>query len=528
MWQKILKNLHFSSSKRYILVFILISSVVFFGKDMHTLTPEQQELNNQAYAQQKNATGIYDISVDQSEHKTRGNLLIKKGQCGRIFFDLKNLPFEDDSDKLIYKNVKIKISLSNDFGEAQALGSKELKDDGFSQSEEIDFCANADYQNLVLQTLEYYQGGIFEISNLSFLPLSIKKTDLNNLVTPIIGTTDFSRVVYQSGVPVRSANKAVKFTRNNQEIGQIFVADSETVSGVDLKLKFIGNGGMGNYILELKEVVGEKNKHVAVSSDKIASYYFNQDSAEKSNISDYGSYHFPLAAHLEKGKSYFVGISNEEVEFNIINTLKVYAQDIKNEEKIVSMVSKKASIDTGALYLRVYGADFIKSNDEKILTGAQILDNGDGFGSYSYRQKNNFSDYLDLDQLISPQNGNIYFDPLHQSLSAIASGDNAFTYSINMVKPFLRLKIEAHQPGIGFVDSRIYYSFDQNNWHEIKSDRAKLSRGDENRFQELISGDGKMKTIFLKVTYDNDDIKRRMYNIFGLKNLTIHSELDFR
>ena len=528
MWQKILKILRHSSSKRYFLVFILILLVTVFGKNMHTLTPEQQELNNQTYAQQKNATGIYDIPVDQTKYKTKNNLSIKKGQCGRIFFDLKNIPFEDDSTELIYKNIKIKISLSNDFGEEQALGSKELKNNGFSQSEEIDFCADADYQNLFLQSYENYRGSIFEISTLSFLPLSIKKTDLNNLATPIVGATDFSRIVYQSGVEAKNASKAVMFTRKNQEIGQVFVADSETISGVDLKLGFAGNGGMGNYILELKEAVEEKNKHVVISPDKIASYYFNQDSAEKSDISDHGSYHIPLAAHLEKGKSYFIGISNEEVEFNILNTLKIYGQGTKNEEKIVSVVGKNTSIDAGTFYLKVYGADFVKSNGEKILTGTMIIDNGDGLGSYTYEQKNNFSDYLDLDQLISPQNGNIYFDPLHQSLSAIAKGDNAFIYKINTVKPFVKLEIEARQPGVGFVNSVLSYSFDQNNWHEIKSDWSKSLRGDKDRFQELISGDGTMKIIYLKVTYDKNDTKRRTYNIFGLKNLTIHSELDFR
>lgn len=531
MQDAMLKKLNRYHYKRYFLVLVLFVLAFVFGKNMDVLTPEQKQSQDQIYAQQKITSGIYAVSVDQNKYELKKLFSIKSGQCGRLFFALKNLPPNDSLTNSFAENPNVQILLSNDFDQNQELGFYEIKSDRFAQNEEIDFCADSDYQNLLFEKDENSQDSSFEISDVAFYPLAIEKRDFTGLMTPIEGNTNFSNVIYQSSFSFKDANKAFKFSRKNQKIGQAFVADSDMISGADSKMEFTGTGGIGNYYLDLREIE-EQNGKIRLSSDRVAYFGFNKDNAEKNLKIGGGVYHIPLAAHLEKGKTYFIGISNEGVKFNILNTLKIYGNDAGSGEKIVSSIRGKISEKPGGLYLKIYGTDYVKVADDKVLTGAKILDNGDGTGLYVYEQKGSFSDYFDLDQLITKGNSNIFYDNVQSGISAKDEDDNAFVYKINTLHPFTLAKIEAGQPGGEFTDSLVYYSFDNNNWQEIKSDRDKSTdaplQEDKDKFQELIQGDGETKTIYIKVTYDKEDAKEKSIHLFGLKNLKISAKLKFQ
>lgn len=517
---------------RYILVLVLFVLAFIFEKNMNVLTPEQQLLQDQIYSQQKSASGIYTISTDQDQFNLNNLFSLKKGQCGRLFFGLRNLPISDSSDDSSAENLKIKVMLSNHFEENQELGLFEPKNYRFIQREKISFCAGADYQNLLFIKDSNSQDSSFEISSVTFYPLSVEKHDFFNLIDPIEGNTNFSKVIYQSGPEVKSANKDFKFTRGNQMIGQSFVANSDVISSVDLKMDFSGVGGAGNYILELREVENQNGK-IQLSSDKIAYFYFNKDNAEKNLKVGGGIYHIPLVANLEKNKTYFVGITNQEVNFNTLNTLKVYGgSENIGGGKIFYSIGGKISEEPGSLYLSVYGADYVKVGDEKILTGAKIIDSGNGNGLYIYEQDGSFSDYLDLDQLITKKNGNIFYDNVQSGVSADDEGDNSFIYKINTLYSFTKINITAEQPGGKFSDSLVSYSFDQKNWQEIKESPLKGGKGGQKAFQQIIQSDGKTNGIFIKVTADQNDAKGRTQtgnvHLFGLKNLKVAAELKLR
>lgn len=519
MYLKFIKK--YSSYSIILLIFVF---AFFFGKNMNLTSPTEKILQDQLYAQQKVVSGIYDISAGQQEYELKNQFSIKKSQCGRLFFSLKNLSTADS----FLSNQKIKVFLTNNFDQNQELGSYEIKSDRFFQNQEIDFCANADYQNLIFQKDKDNQNGSFEISNVLFSPLVSEKHDLSNLLPPIVGNTNFSNIIYQTNLDINDANKAYKFTRHNQMIGQTFVADTESISGVDMKLEFTGVGGIGNYYLELREADNQNGK-IALFSDRIAYFGFDKTSAERDLKIQKGIYHIPLVSHLEKGKTYYIGINNTAVKFNILNTLKIYGGNANNGEKIITSVKRKTSDKPGNLYLKVYGANYVKTKDEKVLTGTKILDNGDGTGSYIYEQKGNFSDYLDLDQVISKENTSIFYDNVQSGISGKDEDDNAFVYKINTVYPFTKMKIELGQPGGEFTNSLIYYSFDNKNWQEIKSDWDKsedeILQGDKNRFQELLQGDNKTKTVYIKVAYDKEDAKEKTIHLFGLKNLKVVAEI---
>lgn len=528
MQSKIFKQLDEYHYKRYLLVLVLLILAFVFGKNMNIFTPEQQQWQDQIYAEQKIAAGIYDIPAGQSEFEIKKLFMIKKGQCGRLFFDLKNLPLADNSGDFSYENTEVKVLLSNDLDENQNPGLFELGNDGFVKNKEIDFCANADYSNLLFRRNENSSESSFEISDIFFNPLAVSKSNFANLQTPVTGDTGFNNPVYQSGLDLTDATSALKFTRHNQLIGQTFVADSDTISGVDIKVEFEGSGGIGGYFLDLREVDRQDGK-VKLLPNRIAYFNFDKDSAEKNLRIGRGVYHIPLAAHLEKGKTYFIGISNEAVKFNVLNTLKIFGgAKSKDGEQIINIVGGKINEKQGSLYMKVYGADYVEATNEKVLTGAKILDNGDGTGQYIYEQKGNFSDYLDLDQLLTNKITSIFYDNIAGGISSKDEDSNAFVYKINTIYPFTKMKIEAGQPGGGFKDSLVYYSFDNINWIEIKNDLDKdesLQEGDENKFQELLRGDGRTKTVYIKVTYDREDAKEKTVHLFGLRSLKVNAQL---
>lgn len=533
MQNKIFKKLNQYHYKRCFLVLILFVLAFVFGENMNVLTLEQQQLQDLVYTQQKMTFGIYDVTADQQEYELKNQFVLKNGQCGRLFFSLRNLPPINKSPDSSIVNPNIKILLSSDLNQNQELGSYEIKSNRFVQNEEVDFCSNTDYSGLLFQKNndQDNQDYAFEISSVAFFPIAIEKHDLNNLLPSIIGNTNFNNIIYQSSFESKDANTAIKFSRKNQLIGQTFIASSDTASGVDLKLEFIGGGGIGNYFLDLREVNDQGGKLV-ISSNRMAYYCFNKGSAEKNLKIEEKVYHIPLAAHLEKGKTYFIGISNESVKFNILNTLKIYGgSEDTGSDKIITSVGGRTSEKPGSLYLKVYGSDYTKVGDEKVLNGAKVLDNGDETGLYNYQQKGNFSDYLDLDQLISKGNNDIFYDNVQSGVSGRDENDNAFVYKINTTYSFTRMKIEANQPGEDFINSLVYYSFDEKKWQEIKSDSNKedaSSQENKDKFQELVYGDGKTKTLFIKVTYDKADAIDKKVHLFGLRNLKVTAELNLR
>ncbi|HLB31928.1 MAG TPA: hypothetical protein VJL27_00025 [Patescibacteria group bacterium] len=534
MKNEILKKLNQYSYKRYLLVLFLFILALIFGRNLDAMALEQKQLQDQIYLQQKIDSSIYQVPANQSEYRLKKIFSTKRGQCGRIFISLRNLSQTKNISDSSKENLSIIIKLSNDYGEEQSLAIFEVENRLFAQNKNFDYCANADYSDVIFQKDENDLDGSFEISNVSFYPIALEKHNINNMVETIEGNTDFGKIFYQSGPESEAANKPYVFLRKNQVIGQTFIANNEIISGIDIKLDFIGVGGQGNYSLELREAE-EKNGHIELSTDRVTYYCFNKDSAEKNLKIEKDVYHIPLAAHLEIGKTYFIGINNETVKFNIINTLKIFGVSGNNSGgKVVYSVGGKTSRRSGSLFLKAYGADYIKIAGEKVLTGAKIIDNGDGTGSYIYEQKGTFSDYLDIERSITKDNNNssIFFDNIQAGISGKDKDDNVFIYKINTIYPFEKMKIYAEQPGEGLTDTLLYYSFDNNNWQEIASNHDKpenaLSQGEKNRFQEIIQGDGKTKNVYIKAAYNENDAKKKVVHLFNLKKLKIIAKLNIR
>lgn len=514
---------------QYLIIFIIFVMAFVFGKNMDTLTPEQKQLQKETIAQRKIDEGFYSVATQQKQYLLNNFFSIKKGQCGRLFFDLKDIFSNDSSINFPLKNPNVKIYLSNNFNQTQELGTYQIMSERFAQNEKVEFCANADYSDLLFQKAEDSMESSFEISNVSFYSLSFGKRDFNNTLPSIVGNTNFRKTIFQSTISAEEATMASKFTRNNQMIGQTFVANSDAISGVDLKLEFIGVGGIGNYYLDLREVISQNGK-ITLSSNRMAYFCFDKDSADRDLKVHEGIYHIPLAANLEAGKSYFIGINNEGVKFNLLNTLNVYGNRIGSDQtKSITSINNKVSNQEGQLFLNIYGVDYIKIGNEKILTGTKILDNGDGTGQYLYEQRGDFSDYLDL--YLATPNSNIFYDSVQEGISGRVMDESTFIYKIDTIYPFLKMKIEAQQPGGDFIDSLVYYSFDNINWNEIKSDWTKentLLQGDKNKFQNLLQGDGQMKVVYIKVAYNKNEGKEKPVQLFGLKKLKVFAQLSLR
>jgi len=494
---------------------------------MGDINVSQQSYMTQDGFQREAAQEVFSISADKKEAEITDLFLVKKDQCGRLFFTMKNLSAINDFSA---ENSTITLSLSSDLGYSQEVGSYKLRSDRFVQDYEADFCAGYDYHKIIISKSEQNRDASFEISNFSFFPLAMSKNNFNNLFQTIFGNSDYTKMVYDCNFNSKIATHSLKFMRSNQFIGQTFTASSDTISGVDLKMRFLGIGGQGNYSAELRETSYLNNK-VQLSENRIAVYYFNQNKADKDLAIGSEVYHIPLTGHLEIGKRYSVVINNKSVGFNILNTLYIFTrpEDKGNETAFVISPTKKSEL-VGNLYLKVYGMSDPLNTATKFLSGSKIFDNGDGTGSYVYTQKGDFSDFLDLDRVITASNKkyNVFYDNLYGGVSAKAEEDNAFVYKVNTVYPFTKMRLTADgQSGMFFTTSAIYYSFDNVLWKEIRTNPSE--NGDmSGEFDKLIDGNGEVRVVYIKTTYDKDLINNQSGLYFGLKNLKVTANLTIK
>ena len=166
----------------------------------------------------------------------------------------------------------------------------------------------------------------------------------------------------------------------------------------------------------------------------------------------------------------------------------------------------------------MYRSELERINDNAILTGAEIIDLGQGSGTYSYYINNNLTDLLDLFQY----SDDVRFNDYEGVISGSPKNDASYEYRINTFYPFKKLRIKAVQMYKEWYNINIFYSFDQKNWNEIActggSDTVQI-------FDGVISGDGKTsKEIYIKVTYDKSDSKE--IELFGLRSLEISGDLN--
>lgn len=515
---------------RYLLVLLILAGTLLFGRNFEGNSAYQANLQENRFSDAEE--GIYYIDEGEDELVLKDKVSISPDAGYRIFFDVAmEAGAISGSDS---NNIDLALSVGDTLGRRVSVCSHQLVAGERRFGLEGVFVSDDNYRDLVFSLNNTKFEGVIRIENIQIYALNIKtRAEEQGLKKTTVGATDFNKVIL-SNWP-EEAESEYTFRKKYQKIGQIFTANSKMISAIDLKLKFIGTGGEGDYYLELYEYYPESS----TISERLAYFNFDRESATTRLLtsSTERTYRIPLAANLVIGKQYVVCIANDKVEFNPLNTLSVLGQDNQFENGRIFLSNRRHINNlSGSLSFKLYGVNYSEYGGEMIPTGAIIQDLGKGEGLYTYKQRGDISDFLDISEIgVEKNNGaGIFYDNNVGGIASDDSKDASVIYKFNTIYPFGKFSISADQPGGNFTNSKFYLSFDDNNWQEVQMKIDKNSpKIASNRFEIIASGDGKQNAIYIKITCDQESKKKKhseayAARLFGIKNIDVEAELQVK
>ena len=498
---------------KYIAVAVILIAVFFLGEN---LTPEEALVCENAKLKKENIfKKEAEIGAKDSSYELKNSLHSYQGDYYRLIFNS-----WADSD------TKLKIKLASAMGGEFEVGSVDLEESSQNKKgafKEFLFKTDGLYNSLVFEKDDHGNSAEVFVKNVKISRLNVRnEKELADLKPVIIGDT--ATGVCAQEQTEESTQSFPQLKSRNTSVGQIFKADRDYLSGVELDVVKIGSGGLGNYRLELRKVSDEEGNWVVNS--KVEAYMeFSAEDLEDYSQKD-GTEIFPLGGFLEKGRHYLVALNNSAVKTNLFNYLEIKGSsndDAYADGKAVVYKRGKVRNVGGDLYFRIYGAKYVFSDGGRILTGAAIEDLGGGVGIYTYKAKNNVTDFLDLYSYTDSRDGFplVRYNCYEGVVSGSPEKDAEYVYKINTIYPFKKLRLSAEQMYVGWHKVKIYYSYDNKKWTDILPVR---DNDDFTQiFSEIIEGNGTQNEIYFKVTYDRDDEKD--IKLFGLRNFSVTGEL---
>lgn len=512
-------------NKSYLLIFLIFILVFAYGRnfgDQSSLFSDKSEQLARL------STGVYDLK-NSNELTIERVVNTSPGISYRLFFDL-STTLNQQGPRKSKEKLAVEVLLGNDLGDEKLLQIYDLSSGEKQLAIENIFTSDNYYQYLKLRKIDPDYQWLVTISNISEFALDIKnQSEISTLVPSIKGITDLNQQVLSNDAGYPDAG--FKFSRKNQKIGQIFTVDSDLISSVELKIEIVGTGGAGNYQAELYEY----DPANGISADRSAYYKFDTKHliGRLASGSEKNLYRIPLAARLVKGKQYVFFLNNLEVKFNPINTLKIYGYKQQyGDQKMLSVIGGKQKEKSNSLYFRMFAQKYFENRGERVLTGAVVQDLGHGRGLYTYKQRGDLTDFLDIfesDQAFS--RNNIFYDNILKGVSAKDQGGNWLTYKFNTIYPFTKFAISLESAGGDFTDSEVFYSFDNIVWEEIKPKEVNTTLSDAaDKFQTVFSEDGKKKEIYIRISYDESSSQEKKdlidsVGLFGIRNIKVAADL---
>ncbi len=479
------------------------------GRNFDFDSSKEKELMKQINSLQKQFSRNTEIGAGEESAVVKLGSNTEPNQYYRIFYNLQST-YQSDSDKesLISLELYVETKYDSQFVDKVTIveGEKLYNREIIFKSE-----GRADEIRLVKKTESY--GGIVTIGGVKCYHLSENPQQLQQTLIGIEGEKVFDASVDDSS----SANK---FKSKDQFIGSIITPKSDFISGIDFRMKTIGSGGENNYSVIICNVDEEGNP---LTTEIISRYYFAQNYLQNLRIG-VGLYHFPISAEVEKNNNYFIGISNHDVNFNLFNTLAVYgSENIDPDNNLSKIVYEDGKLkEIGKLYYRIY-EPMGNTLSDSVLSNAIIQDVGGTVGFYDYSMSGQPRDIADIYSVENGGTNEIYFDNSYSGLVASTENNLAFIYKFDSGHPIDRAKIELSQVSHAVVDSLVYYSIDGTSWSEIEVEKRDSSS--TGSFSEVIDVSRKSNSLYVKITYNNEDKQYRELKIFGIQALNVHMDL---
>jgi hypothetical protein len=271
------------------------------------------------YTSTKNVvTKNVDSELDKNQsHSGKSSFKIKWGSGQQKSVRLNNY-LQTQKDKF-YK-ISLWISSAKDSQLALSLSDKNSSvvvasvgiianaDNNFSYYE-YNFRSSIDATNLEFSSSGGEEWTVF-IDDIMLMPLTIDKDEKLPLIkTTLIGANHVVKIDQKQSLRTEYFSALAS---PHTLFGQVFSPAMKDFYGVSFFLTKKGDGGVGDYILELREFDGNEQN---ISADTIAVATFLAK-----DVKD-GDTFFPLRAKLDAGKKYWIGINNGGVNVDAANYL---------------------------------------------------------------------------------------------------------------------------------------------------------------------------------------------------------------
>lgn len=427
--------LSLAKNKRYYFVLIILVFCLLFLKNISDGTGPTG-----TFADNELLGSAYSINPTDSSFIFSNNQSYKPGSYYHLTYNVKYVGWVQGSN-VNTSNASINILVDSSSGTWQTVGQLKLSDSSVGYHE-IYFKPAGTFSTFRFEGENIFPNvsQIF-ISNINAESLNISEPEqLAALNKTIIGSYDTSNAV--ETMPVRIANSKYDFIQKPREMGQIFISQDKYLQSVALKLHFVGNGGVGEYRITLRQA-SLQNGAFTVGDDVLASFSVTAPDAKAiyQDPSQPNIYRFPLYAKLAIGSYYYISIQND-VSFDIPNHLEVFGNSdnsYKDGYAYDYAINKKyPNFD---IYLGLYGIAPTPDNNDGILPSETISDLGGGEYSLSYSEiADRFSSAWSTDDGIN------------------------VTWSIPTVHYPSSLLVSLTPSILSGGDSEMSYSFDGKNW----------------------------------------------------------------
>ncbi len=492
---------------KYILLILIMVFAFFF---MQNLDPGDNSLVIKSYQEQISEiqNNIFTIDSGAGSVSTDKVLISNTGDYYHLFFTIRATVNATTAEK-----SKIRLILAGDGGARQTLSDISVAQDGKIEAKDLTFKTNGSFSYFIIQRDDPNYDPIIKVGDISLSRLNCQSDQcLSGLASTIFGNSLGTKVTSE----MDSDNDLLfKFGFGKAGVGQVFSAQSDNVSWVNLALDTVGTGGLGNYQLTLKKA-SLNSGNLTIDPTVLASFQFDPSDLDKYSTKK-NTYRFPLASNLEKGQYYFLAIDNFAVKTNYFNSIRILGSCNNSSYPIAGAYIIGSNKTIGDLFFQIESAQPVIENGSKIPYNAVIEDLGQGNKLYRYKFSRSANDYLDIFGNSSSSNQLPYLDYISDAVSAPASGQASFSYKFDTLTAFDTFEIKYKQLGGYSVNTIGYYSFDDINWKKIQpQDPA----GGGDWFGQSVVGDGKSTTLYLKFTYDQEDIGKSN-KVFGVSDLGI-------
>lgn len=321
---------------------------------------------------------------------------------------------------------------------------------------EYNFRSPLEASNLEISAADIESGAIF-IDDIKLLPLNISSDkELASIEATVVGSNQQARIG-ESQLAHNESSDAMSVPKTL--IGQTFSSQGGNLAGASFFINKKGNGGDGEYLLELREF-NESTKVFSPEKIAVKSFSAKDIDSEVKLI--------PIMAKLEAGKKYWLGFNNSAAKVSKENYLAIGQTDDNAAYAQGNIFLQKGE---NKFFTEEKDLNFSNNYIEPIRQGESVFSYGEMLYDLGKGKKR-------LDYQVDPADGSIALDIYGEKNISI---DKAKTISLNDKDSYLAYKIETNGKKVQrlavnnlFFNNNVHISIstDGNQWTEIFSSNA--------------------------------------------------------